>query len=134
MVSGADRLLRKASAHLVPEWLGGIGPPHPHVNIGQRLSASCCRASSRVTRSHLDCRCRDGLSTLVQEYLATRRALGAKLEQPASLLCRLVLLAAHCDAAFLTVGLALSLATEARDASPAWWARLVSVNYFFRRR
>ena len=49
--------------------------------------------------------------TLVEEYLATRRALGAKLEKTAMLLRGFVNFAARLGAVLLTVELALSWAT-----------------------
>lgn len=67
------------------------------------------------------------LSTLVEEYLSTRRALGARLEKSASLLRGFVVFAARRDAALLTVELALSWATEPRHTDPARWAGRLAV-------
>ena len=67
------------------------------------------------------------LATLVEEYLATRRALGAKLEGAGRLLPRFVHFAEERNATFLSVGLALNWATEPREASSAWWSRRLQV-------
>ena len=61
------------------------------------------------------------LALLLDEFLATRRALGAKLELPARLLKRFVFAAQH-HSAFITTECALQWATEPRDAQPAQWA------------
>ena len=71
------------------------------------------------------------LAPLLDEYLATRRALGAKLKLPARLLKRFVAFAAQHHRAFITTECALQWATEPRDAQPAQWAnRLGMVRRF----
>lgn len=73
------------------------------------------------------------LQLLLDEYLAVRRALGAKLKLPGRLLQRFVAFVAQRKAAFITTDLALQWATEPRDVQPAQWAnRLGMVRRFAR--
>ena len=73
------------------------------------------------------------LALLLDEYLATRRALGTRLELPARLLKRFVAFAERHETAFITTECALQWATEPRDAQPAQWAsRLGMVRRFAR--
>ena len=73
------------------------------------------------------------LALLLEEYLATRRALGNRLELPARLLKRFVAFAVHHETPFITTECALQWATEPRDAQPAQWAsRLGMVRRFAR--
>ena len=73
------------------------------------------------------------LALLLEEYLATRRALGNRLELPARLLKRFVAFAAQHQTSFITTECALQWATEPRDAQPAQWAnRLGMVRRFAR--
>ena len=73
------------------------------------------------------------LALLLEEYLATRRALGNRLELPARLLKRFVAFAVQHQAPFITTECALQWATEPRDAQPAQWAsRLGMVRRFAR--
>ena len=58
------------------------------------------------------------LQQLLDEYLATRRALGVRLKLSGSLLQRFVAFAAQSEAAFITTELALQWATEPRDVQP----------------
>ena len=62
------------------------------------------------------------LQQLLDEYLATRRALGAELRLCGRLLQRFVAFAAQRESAFLTTALAQQWATQPRDAQPAQWA------------
>ena len=62
------------------------------------------------------------LALLLEEYLATRRALGNRLELPARLLKRFVAYAVQHQAPFITTECALQWATEPRDAQPTQWA------------
>ena len=57
------------------------------------------------------------LALLLDEYLATRRALGTRLELPARLLKRFVAFAERHETAFITTECALQWATEARCAT-----------------
>ena len=73
------------------------------------------------------------LQQLLDEYLATRRALGVRLKLSGSLLQRFVAFAAQSEVAFITTELALQWATEPRDVQPAQWAnRLGMVRRFAR--
>lgn len=73
------------------------------------------------------------LQQLLDEYLATRRALGVRLEQCGSLLQRFVAFAAQSEAAFITTELALQWATEPRGVQPVQWTnRLGMVRRFAR--
>ena len=62
------------------------------------------------------------LQHLLDEYLATRRALGAELRLCGRLLQRFVAFTAQRESAFLTTELAQQWATQPRDAQPAQWA------------
>ena len=62
------------------------------------------------------------LQLLLDEYLATRRALGARLDLSGRLLARFVAFLAQHEAPFITTELALQWATEPRDAQPAQWS------------
>ena len=73
------------------------------------------------------------LQQLLDEYLATRRALGVGLKLAGRLLQRFVAFAAQSEAAFITTELALQWATEPRGVQPAQWAnRLGMVRRFAR--
>ena len=73
------------------------------------------------------------LQQLLDEYLATRRALGVRLKLTGSLLQRFVAFAAQSEAAFITTEHALQWATEPRGVQPAQWAsRLGMVRRFAR--
>ena len=73
------------------------------------------------------------LHILLFEYLATRRALGAKLELSGRLLKRFTTFAAQHQTTVITTGLALRWATEPSHADPAQWAnRLGMVRRFAR--
>ena len=63
------------------------------------------------------------LRTLLYEYLATRRALGVRLEAAGRLLGRFVAFAGWHGTAFVTTELALQWATEPNRAQPAQWAK-----------
>ena len=65
------------------------------------------------------------LALLLDEYLATRRALGTRLELPAPLLRRFVAFAERHETAFIATECALQWATKPRDAQPAQWASRV---------
>ena len=73
------------------------------------------------------------LQLLLCEYLAARRALGAKLELSGRLLKRFATFAAQHDTTVITNGLVLRWATEPGHAHPAQWAgRLGMVRRFAR--
>ena len=73
------------------------------------------------------------LQQLLDEYLATHRALGVGLKRSGSLLQRFVAFAAQSEVAFVTTELALQWATEPRGVQPAQWAnRLGMVRRFAR--
>ena len=75
----------------------------------------------------------NNLQLLLDEYLATRRALGARLDRRGQLLKRFVVFLAHRQADFITTERAMQWATEPRDAQPAQWAnRLGMVRGFAR--
>ena len=63
------------------------------------------------------------LRTLLDEYLATRRALGVRLEATGRLLERFVAFASQQEALFVTTELALRWATRPIHAQPAQWAK-----------
>ncbi len=63
------------------------------------------------------------LRTLLEEYLATRRALGVRLEAAGRLLERFVAFAGQRGTPFVTTELALRWATEPNRAQPAQWAK-----------
>ena len=67
------------------------------------------------------------LCVAVDQYLGIRRALGFKLQRPASLLPDFVrYLEAH-HAAFITIRHALDWARQPSDGHPAWWAERLSI-------
>ena len=73
------------------------------------------------------------LQRLLEEYLSTRRALGARLKLPGRLLERFLAFLAQHEADFISTELALQWATEPRGAQPAQWAnRLGMVRRFAR--
>ena len=73
------------------------------------------------------------LALLLDEYLATRRALGNRLELPGRLLKRFVAFAVQHQTPFITTECAMRWATEPRNAQPAQWAnRLGMVRGFAR--
>ena len=73
------------------------------------------------------------LQYLLDEYLATRRALGAKLKSSGRLLKRFIAFAVQHETALITTELALRWATEPCHAQPAQWAnRLGMVRCFAR--
>lgn len=73
------------------------------------------------------------LAPLLDEYLATRRALGNRLELPGRLLKRFVAFAVQHHTPFITTKCAMQWATEPRNAQPAQWAnRLGMVRGFAR--
>ena len=73
------------------------------------------------------------LTLLLEEYLATRRALGTRLERTGRLLERFVAFTVQGEIPFITTECALQWATEPRDAQPARWAdRLNMVRGFAR--
>ena len=63
------------------------------------------------------------LRTLLDEYLAKRRALGVRLEAAGRLLKRYVAGAGQHEAPFVTTELVLRWATEPNRAQPAQWAK-----------
>ena len=63
------------------------------------------------------------LRTLLDEYLATRRALGVRLQAAGRLLERFVAFAGQQEALFVTTELALRWATQPNHAQPAQWAK-----------
>ncbi len=63
------------------------------------------------------------LRTLLDEYLATRRALGVRLEAPERYLKRFVTVVGECEAPFVTTELALRWATEPSHVQSAQWAK-----------
>ena len=63
------------------------------------------------------------LRTLLDEYLATRRALGVRLEATERLLERFVAYVSQREAPLVTTELALRWATEPSHAQPAQWAK-----------
>ena len=63
------------------------------------------------------------LGALLDEYLATRRALGVRPEAAGRLLERFVAFASQHEAPFVTTELALRWATEPNHAQPAQWAK-----------
>lgn len=73
------------------------------------------------------------LLTLADEYLATRRALGAKLEDAGRMLRNFLAFLEQSQATLITTPLALQWATAPRNAQPAHWARRLSVVRAFAR-
>ena len=63
------------------------------------------------------------LRTLLDEYLATRRALGVRLEEAGRLLEQFVAFARRHEAPFVTTELAFRWATQSNHAQPAHWAK-----------
>ncbi len=63
------------------------------------------------------------LGALLDEYLATRRALGVRLQAAERYLKRFVAVAGECGAVFITAELALQWATEPNQTQPAQWAK-----------
>ena len=63
------------------------------------------------------------LRTLLDEYLATRRALGVRLEAPERYLKRFVTVVGECEAPFVTTELALRWATRPSHVQSAQWAK-----------
>ena len=71
------------------------------------------------------------LQLLIDEYLATRRALGAKLEGAGRRLKSFVAFTTQDGSAFITTERALQWATAPRDVQPLCWAaRLGAVRRF----
>ena len=66
------------------------------------------------------------LRTLLDEYLATRRALGVRLADAERRLGPFIAFAGQRGASFITTELALRWATEPTHAQPAAWARRLS--------
>ena len=62
------------------------------------------------------------LRTVLDEYLAVRRALGHKLREPAQLLQQFVDFAEQAGASYITTELALKWATQPAHAQRTWWA------------
>ncbi|MDE0337562.1 MAG: tyrosine-type recombinase/integrase [Caldilineaceae bacterium] len=74
-----------------------------------------------------------GLRTLLDEYLATRRALGAALAEPELLLKSFLGFLEQQETAFVATPLALEWATKPQGVQPAHWAkRLAAVRAFAR--
>ena len=73
------------------------------------------------------------LRTLLDEYLATRRALGVKLEATARLLIRFVGFVGQHEPPFITIDLALRWATEPSRAQSAQWAKRLGLVRAFAR-
>jgi len=71
------------------------------------------------------------LQTVLDEYLAVRRALGYKLHNPGHLLKHFVKFAEHAGAAYITTDLALKWATQPVRARQTWWAKRLSVVRLF---
>jgi integrase/recombinase XerD len=67
------------------------------------------------------------LQTILDEYLAVRRALGYKLRDPGLLLQQFVEFAEHTGAAYITTDLALKWATQPTRARQTWWASRLGV-------
>jgi integrase len=61
------------------------------------------------------------------EYIAARRSLGTRLEEPAKALVRFVKFLASRKARFITTQLALEWAQQSRDVQRATWARKLSM-------
>jgi site-specific recombinase XerD len=61
------------------------------------------------------------------EYVAARRALGARLEEPAQTLRRFVRFLARRKTRFITIQLALEWSQQSRDVQRATWARKLSM-------
>ena len=67
------------------------------------------------------------LRTVLDEYLAVRRALGHKLREPAQLLRQFVNFAEQAGASYITTELALKWATQPAQAQRTWWAARLGV-------
>ncbi len=70
------------------------------------------------------------MSTIRQhldDYLAIRRGLGYQLRQEGRMFASFVELLEAEGSARVTVDVALSWATAPKDASPAWWAKRLTV-------
>jgi integrase/recombinase XerD len=67
------------------------------------------------------------LQTVLDEYLAVRRALGYKLRDPAQLLRQFVNFAEQTGASYITTDLALKWATQPAHAQRTWWAARLGV-------
>ena len=67
------------------------------------------------------------LRILLDEYLATRRALGVRLEAAERYLKRFVAFAGEREAVFITTELALRWATRPSHAQPAQWAKRLGI-------
>jgi integrase len=61
------------------------------------------------------------------EYIAARRALGTRLEEPAKTLRRFIKFLARRKARFITIQLALEWSQQSRDVQRATWARKLSM-------
>ena len=73
------------------------------------------------------------LRILLDEYLATRRALGVRLEATGRLLMRFVAFVGQHETPFVTIELALRWATEPSRAQPAQWAKRLGLVRAFAR-
>ena len=71
------------------------------------------------------------LGTAVQEYLATRRALGFKLRDEGAVLPQFVRFQEKEGASFITADLALKWAMQPKKATPAHWARRLGMVRIF---
>lgn len=67
------------------------------------------------------------LYTALQEYLATRRQLGFKLQKEGTLLPKFMLFLQEEEASFITRDLALRWAMQPEDVLPAWWAKRLNM-------
>ena len=113
-------------------------------SLGDRPTAAACTSdddtdlrqggyrSAAPHRSSLDgWRVMSKLRTVLDEYLALRRALGHKLREPAQLLQQFVNFAEQAGASYITTDLALKWATQPAHAQRTWWAaRLGMVRRF----
>jgi integrase len=61
------------------------------------------------------------------EYIAARRALGTRLEEPAHTLCQFVRFLARKQARFITIPLALEWSQQSKGVQRATWARKLSM-------
>lgn len=67
------------------------------------------------------------LQNHLSEYVATRRAMGTRLEEPAKSLVQFVKFLARRNARFITTALALEWSQQSRDVQRATWARKLSM-------
>ena len=67
------------------------------------------------------------MSEMLAQYIAMRRALGAKLREPAVRLSQFVEFMKSQSAEFITTQLALRWAMQPKDAQRATWARRLSI-------